>query len=91
MQTANPPTGGIAVMPPPTTTRKLILNVTPEALDQLQALAAKKGRGKVSEVIRQAIAIYVRIVEEQHDDPNISVELVSKKNGTRAKLVLPFS
>ena len=75
----------------PSTTRKLILNVTPEALAQLQELAVKKGRGKVAEVIRQAIAIYVRIVEEQKDDKNLSVELVSKKNGTRAKLVLPFS
>lgn len=89
MLTADPVTGTAALAQRPQTS-KLILNVTPDALAQLQNLAAKKGRGKVAEAIRQAIAIYVRIVNEQEADPSIDVELVSRKHGTRAKLVLPF-
>jgi hypothetical protein len=75
-------------------TQRLILNVTPEALKQLKDLAADKANGKVSEVIRQAIAIYVRIVNEQKNDPHMSVELVPSPqatSNTRAKLVLPWN
>ena len=57
-----------------TKTVRLILNVTPEALSQLRDLAGDKANGKVSEVIRQAIAIYVRVVNEQKTDPAMSVE-----------------